>query len=311
MQCIMRATFFARSFLGFPHDRDAAFAAPHQSGAKLNALQRSRSTLVQHPSSMFFGKSTSATIIKSLQIIIQVGLLRTFVDTKNLITAVGLTCLALSASAAPPLASDDASTLGAGECQFETEHRQFRHRLEQDIGTACNLFFDTEFGISHQRVASKDSPRADSIAWQFKKVLATSAEAGWAFGFVAATVQARGNESGTRQNLVNALVSRKIGDTNLHLNAGIVSDHEAAPGTRKNRPSWAIATEHDATERWTLVGEVFGQRGVPAVAQIGARWWVVPRHVQFTTSLGAQRGEGREGRWASFGVRFETGKSIF
>jgi hypothetical protein len=233
---------------------------------------------------------------------------------KNLVASVSLSGIAFASfvsCAAPPLTSDDASTLGANECQFETEHRQFRHRIEQDIGPACNLFFDTEFGISHQRVAPKDSPRADSIAWQFKKVLATSADADWAFGIAAATVQARGNGSGTRQNLVNALVSHKMGSTNLHLNAGIVSDHEAAPGMRKNRASWAIATEHDATEQWTLVGEVLGQRGVPAIAQIGARWWAVPRHVQFTTSLGAQRGEGREGRWVSFSVRFETGKSIF
>jgi hypothetical protein len=237
--------------------------------------------------------------------------LRTFITTKNSIAFIGLMCIAFSSLAAPPLASDDASTLGAGECQFETEHRQFRHRIEQDIGAACNLFFDIESGISHQRVAPKDGPRADSIAWQFKKVLATSADADWAFGIAAATVQARGGESGTRQNLVNALVSKKWGNTNLHLNAGIVSDHEAAPGMRKNRPSWAMATEHDATERLTLVGEIFGQRGIPAIAEIGARWWAVPKHVQFTTSLGAQRGEGREGRWASVGVRFETGKSIF
>jgi hypothetical protein len=237
--------------------------------------------------------------------------LRTFTTTKNLIAFVGLMCIVLSSLAAPPLASDDASTLGAGECQFEIEHRQFRHRIEQDIGPACNLFFDTEFGISHQRVAPKDSHRADSIAWQFKKVLATSADADWAFGIAAATVQATGGQSGTRQHLINALVSKKMGNTNFHLNAGIVSDHEAAPGARKNRPSWAVATEHDATDRLTLVGEIFGQRGVPATAQIGARWWAVPQHVQFTTSIGTQRGEGREGRWASFGIRFETGKSIF
>jgi hypothetical protein len=65
---------------------------------------------------------------------------------------------------------------------------------------------------------------------------------------------ARGNDAGTRQNLINALVSKKIDDTNFHLNRGIVCDHEAAPGTRKHRPSWVITTEHDATARWTLVG---------------------------------------------------------
>jgi hypothetical protein len=237
--------------------------------------------------------------------------LRTFIAARRPITAAGLVCITLSSSAAPPLATEDASTLGAGECQFETEHRQFRHRLEQDIGPACDLFFNIEFGISYQRVAPKEGSRADSIAWQFKKVLAASADADWAFGIAAATVQARGGESGTRQNLVNALASRKMGNTHLHLNAGIVSDRKSEPGARKSRLSWAIAAEHEATDRWTVVAEAFGQRGIAATAQIGARWWPVPKHVQFTTSFGAQRWEGRGGRWASVGVRFETGKSIF
>lgn len=235
--------------------------------------------------------------------------------TRNSIIAAGLACTALSSFAAPPLVTDDASTLGVGECQCEIEHRQFRFRIEQDIAPACNLFFDTEFSISHQRVLPKnerkDSPRADSIAYQFKKVLVTSNNANWAFGFAATTVQAQGNESGTRQNFVNALVSKEMGNTNLHVNAGIVSDHEAALGTRKTRPSWAIAIEHNSTERWALMGEVFGQRGVPAFAQMGARWWAVPRYVQFTTSLGAQRSAGSAGRWVSFGIRLETRTPIF
>ena len=95
------------------------------------------------------------------------------------------------------------------------------------------------------------------------------------------------------------------------MNLGVVADKEADAEVRRNRLSWAIAAEHEANDRSTIVGEVFGQRGVPATAQLGMRWWAVPKHVQFTTSLGAQRGAGRDGRWLSFGVRFETGDSIF
>lgn len=229
----------------------------------------------------------------------------------TLIAFVGWMALALPAWCAPPLASDDASTLGPGECQFETEHRRFRRRIEQDNVPVCNLWLDTEIGIGQQRVAPDAAPRANSVVYQFKKVLGTSEETGWAFGIAAATIRASGGQSGTRQHLANALLSRQIGNSAFHLNVGVVSDRESQPGIRRNRPSWALATEHDASDRWTFVGEVFGQRGVGATAQVGLRWWLVPKYVQLTASHGAQRGEGRDGRWASLGVRFETARSIF
>lgn len=216
-----------------------------------------------------------------------------------------------SASSAPPIATDDASTLSPGMCQLETEQRRFRNRVEQDIVPACNLWFDAEIGIGHQRVAPDAAPRAESVVYQFKKVLVPAEANEWAFGIAAATVRASGGESGTRQNVVNALASRQFGETALHLNFGNVSDREAAPGTRRNRLSWGIAVETEASARWTLVGEALGQRGLPVAAQVGLRWWVVPKYVQFTTSLGAQRGEGRDGCWVSFGVRFEAGDAFF
>ncbi len=229
--------------------------------------------------------------------------------------AISLAAIASRSWCAPPLATDDASTLAPGMCQLETEQRRFRHRVESDIFSACNLFFDAEISLGYQRAAANATPRADSIVYQFKKVVGPVSADEWAFGIAAATVRAvneksRGH-SGTRQNSVNALASRQFGATALHLNIGNVSNHEAAPGSRKNRLAWNIATEHDASARWTLVGEVFGQRGLPATGQVGLRWWAVPKYLQLTTSLGAQRGEGRDGRWLSFGVRFETGNAIY
>lgn len=215
---------------------------------------------------------------------------------------------------APPLATDDASTLTPGACQLEIEQRRFRNRVERDIASACNILFDAEIGIGHQRIALDGVPRADSIAYQFKKVLVPAEENGWAVGIAVATVRTvnekPGGHSGTRHNILNAIASRQFGATALHVNVGTISDHQSAPGSRKNRLSWAIATEHEASARWTVAGDVFGQRGVPATAQLGLRWWVLPKYMQFTTSFGAQRGEGRDGRWVSLGVRFETGDSI-
>ena len=223
-----------------------------------------------------------------------------------------ISIIAPSAWCAPPLATDDASTLLPGMCQLEIEQRQFRNRFERDIVPVCNLWFDTEIGIGHQRVAARDASRADSVVYQFKKVFAPADASDWAFGVGAATVRAASGseQSGARQHYVNALLSRQLGATALHVNLGAIVDREAEPGMRRNRLTWALAAEHEATPRWTLVGEVFGQRGQPETAQIGLRWWALPKYIQFTTSLGSQRGMGRDGHWMSFGIRFETGDSI-
>ncbi len=203
--------------------------------------------------------------------------------------------------------------MAPGMCQFEIEQRQFRNRIERDIEPVCNFVFDAEIGIGHQRVAPKDEMRSDSVVFQFKKVFTPADANEWGFGIGAATVRAINSreQPGTRQHYLNALFSRQFGATMLHANIGGLNDREAEPGTRRNRLTWALAAEHEATARWTLVSEVFGQRGQPETAQLGLRWWALPRYIQFTPSVAAQRGGGRDGRWVSFGIRFETGDSIF
>ncbi len=171
----------------------------------------------------------------------------------------------------------------------------------------------SRIGIGHIRVAPKDDERSDSVVFQVKKVFTPTDANEWAFGIGLATVRSINSreQSVARQHYVNALFSRQFGTTMLHANIGGVADREAEPGTRQNRLTWALAAEHEANARWTIVGEVFGQRGKPETAQIGLRWWGLPKYIQFTSVGAAQRGAGWDGRWVSFGIRFETGDTIF
>jgi hypothetical protein len=213
--------------------------------------------------------------------------------------------------AAPPLSTDDASTLLPGTCQLEIEFRRFRRSTEEDIVPVCNFLLDTEFGIGRLRVAPQDAPATHSVVFQFKKVLISGEQADWSFGIAGATIHAAGREAGIRQNQFNTLLSRQVGPALLHLNLGLVRDREAAGALRANRMTWAMAFEQDFNSRLTIVGEVFGERGLPHTALLGLRWWVLPRYVQLTGGFGAQRGEGRDGRWTSLGIRFETGDPVF
>ena len=221
----------------------------------------------------------------------------------NSATALLIATTTSSVWCAPPLTTDDATTLLPGMCQLEIEQRRFGNRVERDVVPVCNLWFDTEMGIGHQRVA-----RADSVVVQMKKVFSLDTDGGWSVGVGAATVRAvnSAEQSGIRQNYVNAIITRQIVATALHANLGVVADHEAGANLQRNRLTWAIAVEHEATPRWTLVAELFGQRGVPQSSQFGLRWWALPKYVQLTTSLGTQRNMGSDGRWMSIGIRFET-----
>ncbi|MEO8103686.1 MAG: hypothetical protein ABI790_14275 [Betaproteobacteria bacterium] len=231
------------------------------------------------------------------------------IHAASLIGGVASTGFSIGLLAAPPLTSDDARTLDPGGCQFEVEQRRFKRQTELDIVPVCNLFGDTELAVGKLRVAAGAASRIDSVMVSIKKVLMPGGIADWGVAFNAATVRTTGNASAIRQNLVTAIFSRPItanGDTLLHLNAGWINDRAAAIGVRRNRRTWAAAVERDVSARWTLVAEAYGQQSQPDTAQLGLRWWAVPGYMQFTSSLGTQRGLGREGRWLSIGVRFET-----
>lgn len=234
--------------------------------------------------------------------------------TSRKLSAIAAGSISFAAIAAPPITTDDASTLDPGACQFEVERRRFGARTELDIVPACNLIGNTELAIGKLRVTADGAAPEDSVVLSIKRVLFAGSDGAWSAGFNAATVRATGNRSGTRQNLVTAIFSRPIdtaGETLLHVNGGVINDREADVGTRRNRFTWSAAIESNVSSRWTIVGEVFGQQSQRASAHVGLRWWALPNRVQFTTSIGDQRGMGRDDRWISLGIRFESGGPLF
>jgi hypothetical protein len=221
---------------------------------------------------------------------------------------IAVACLAiLPVQGSPPLTTDDAATLDPGACQAETEYRQFHRREELDLVPACNLVFDAELAIGLLRTAPDGARRIDATFYQVKKVFVPVAESSWGFGMSAGTARA----SGAHQNYFTMLLTREFDNIRVHVNVGLVQDSGAQEELRRNRSSWGLAAENQVSDRWTVVAEAFGQQGLPEAAQVGLRWWAMPKHVQLTSSIGAQRGLGREGRWVSLGIRLETGEPVF
>ena len=77
------------------------------------------------------------------------------IHTASLLSAMAATGFSTALLAAPPLITDDASTLDPGACQVETERRHFNRRTELDIVPAGNFFGDTELAIGKLRVVTE------------------------------------------------------------------------------------------------------------------------------------------------------------
>ena len=77
-----------------------------------------------------------------------------------LFSAMASSVYSAASLAAPPLTTDDASTLDPGACQVETERQHFNRRTELDIVAACNFFGDTELAIGKLRVVAEGAPHA-------------------------------------------------------------------------------------------------------------------------------------------------------
>jgi hypothetical protein len=202
--------------------------------------------------------------------------------------------------AAPPLVTEDAGTLAPGACQLEFEQRSFRKSTERDVLPSCNLLFNTEIQLAylHRRIDEAASEKRWLL--QVKKTLWESEKDGLALGLAVGTIKRSG--AAERQDYLTLPLTGTVDSTTWSLNLGTLRNSEE----RKWKATWAGAVEHDLTEKLTLVGEVFGARGESATTQTGLRYWVVAKKVQLTASLGQQRDAGRDGRWTSIGIRFET-----
>ncbi|MBL8518427.1 MAG: hypothetical protein JNM76_15810 [Betaproteobacteria bacterium] len=222
---------------------------------------------------------------------------------KNCLRIFALALFATPVLAAPPLVTEDAGTLAPGACQLEIEQRNFRRSTERDVLPACNLLFNSEMQLGFLHARPDDSPTEKRWLFQVKKTLWESEPEGLALGIALGTIRLKGSaeRAAERDNFVTVPLTGTVDKTTWSVNAG--GTRNSAEGKWKR--FLAAAIEHDLNDRVTLVGEVFGTKGEPTAAQIGGRYWIVNKKVQLTASIGQERNGGRDGRWTSFGIRFE------
>jgi hypothetical protein len=92
----------------------------------------------------------------------------------------------------------------------------------------------------------------------------------------------------------------------MHLNTGWLHDKSLS----RERLTWGIGSEINATHRLTLVAESFGDDLAGPYWQTGVRYAIIPNLFQVDATVGRQTGASDANRWFSFGLRF-TPASLF
>ena len=212
------------------------------------------------------------------------------------------------AGAGEPLATDDASIVEKGVCQFESWHRWEDNGGHEGWGVpACSVHDALELGIGGASYRNEERGKHAKLLLQAKSVFWRDPGERWSVGAVAIAVRDYGRDehSGFHELAALGLLSfnHPNDTTRVHVNAGAVKSRGEF-----STFAWGTAIEYDFAESWTLLGEVYRDSPGRPFYQAGIRFTLVQDRVELFASGGDRIG-GARGEWfAKFGVRFQSWK---
>jgi hypothetical protein len=216
-----------------------------------------------------------------------------------------------NAFAARPFVTDDARLTTAGSCQLESWVRVYRDSREIWALPACNPFGNFEITAGGGYARNDGSQGTDDYVLQAKTLFRPLETNGWGFGLGVGTV--RHPKISPGPNLLGNTyaylpVSFSFDDDRLivHTNVGWLRDR----ASNNNNMTWGIGGEFQASPRFLLIAETFGDHRNQPYWQIGGRYSIVPNRVQVDTTVGQQLTGPVSSRWLSFGLRL-TPESLF
>lgn len=214
-----------------------------------------------------------------------------------------------AALAGEPLATDDASVLDQGTCQFEAWHRWSNSGGHVGwLVPACSVTDQVELGVGWARYREPDESGHTLFLLQAKTVLYRSPDDRWSAGAVASAVHDTGRTTrrkGIHEAAALGLLSFNALDETLrlHVNAGVIYNHG-----EYTTAAWGTAFEYDFREGWTAMGELFRDAPGRPSYQVGLRYLLITDRVELFVSGGDRLHGGSDTWFAKFGVRFQTWK---
>ncbi|MGB6054249.1 MAG: hypothetical protein WBG17_03315 [Burkholderiaceae bacterium] len=208
--------------------------------------------------------------------------------------------LMVSAQAAGPLVTDDASIVDPGACQLETWFKRNRDSSETWLQSACNPTGNLELTLGGARTSDAGGTRTSDLVVQLKTIVKPLETNGWGWGLAFGSNR-QPDPDGTREWYATLPLSVSFDDDRLllHANLGWLREQEQ----RRDRLTWGVATEKQLDARNWLIAEVFGQHQGRPYYQFGLRHWLLPERAQIDLTYGNRFGRDDAGHWLSIGLR--------
>ena len=207
--------------------------------------------------------------------------------TATVALALALALLAVPAWAGRPLITEDAGVLEAGQCEIESYLARLHHPglTFQWAQIGCGIGLQTQLAAGAGREMSS-SGHVTVAAASGKTALRqlTAEQAGIAIAY--ATLGANHSDHLRHEaDEVKAVLTIPHDKWLLHVNAGWARNY----ASRADKTIWALALERQqAFAAVDLMGEIVGDdRGTP-LAQVAARWSIIPARLVIDASWGAQ-----------------------
>lgn len=211
--------------------------------------------------------------------------------------------LATPVQAARPMITDDARLTDAGACQVETWVHMHREQREFWALPACNPGGNFELTFGGALAYADGRKQSGAMLVQGKTLFKPLDTNGWGLGLAAGYATPPGSEqSGSPYFYIPLSFSLADDQLVIHTNLGNLRERE----TRKNRLTWGVGGELQATERLYVIAESYGQDQGSAFFQTGLRYWLMPGHIQVDTTYGSRFGQIHQERWFSIGLRLIT-----
>ncbi|MEY2690437.1 MAG: hypothetical protein RL375_4637 [Pseudomonadota bacterium] len=220
-------------------------------------------------------------------------------------TALALACLG-TAQAGRPLATDDAGTAGAGNCQVESWWQRGHDSRSVVVAPACGIGDAVEVNGEIER--SNSTPPAQTDLTLGAKWV----DPGWklgplAFGLKAWFGQTRWSGGSQQQGErgVSLLVSTELGaDGAAHINLGRLRD----PADGRQHTLLNLALTWKPADHWLTFAEVNAVRRSPTEQFAGVRYWLHPEVLGLDLTVGQRAGQPDSRVWTLglgwYGLRY-------
>jgi hypothetical protein len=216
---------------------------------------------------------------------------------------------ALPASAARPLATEDAAVVGDKACQLEAWLDRGREATAAWLVPACNFGLGIEWQVGFMRERIEGRSAFSEAYAQAKYAYAVEAPSPWSIGLVLGVTRKQRETRRGWQNpyvIVPFTVTPGGGNTALHLNVGYSHDRIENPDVTL----WGVGVETALTERFALLGEVFGENAERPFVRVGGRYSVVPDHLDIDLTVVMRPGGPRAEHYISLGLAWQLGSLL-